>query len=127
MKVLQGLYYSKDHEWIKVEGNLARIGITDHAQEALGDVVYVELPEPGSEYQAGEVIGVVESVKAASDVYTPVSGKVLDVNEELPDHPEKINEDAYGSWMVVLEMTDPSELEGLLSPEEYEAWCAEEA
>jgi len=127
MKVLQGLYYSKDHEWVKAEGNLARVGITDHAQEALGDVVYVELPEPGSEYQAGEVIGVVESVKAASDVYTPVSGKVLDVNEELPDNPEKINEDAYGSWMVVLEMTNPSELEELLSPEEYEAWCAEEA
>jgi glycine cleavage system H protein len=127
MKVLEGLYYSKEHEWVKVEGNLALVGITDHAQLGLGDVVYVELPEIDSEFQAGDSLGVVESVKAASDIYTPVSGKVLKVNEELVDAPEKINEDPYGSWMVELELSDSSELDGLLSPEEYKAWCLEEA
>jgi len=127
MKVLEGLYYSKEHEWVKVEGNLALVGITDHAQLGLGDVVYVELPEIDSEFQAGDSLGVVESVKAASDIYTPVSGKVLKVNEELVDAPEKINEDPYGSWMVELELSDSSEVDVLLSPEEYKAWCLEEA
>jgi glycine cleavage system H protein len=127
MKVLEGLYYSKEHEWVKVEGNLALIGISDHAQLGLGDVVYVELPEVDTELQAGDTLGVVESVKAASDVYTPVSGKVLRVNEELVDNPERINEDPYGSWMAELELSDSSELEGLLSLEEYKAWCLEEA
>lgn len=127
MKVLEGLFYSKEHEWVKVEGNLAWIGITDHAQLGLGDVVYVELPEVDTELQAGDTLGVVESVKAASDVYTPVSGRVLRVNEELVDNPERINEDPYGSWMAELELSDSSELEGLLSVEEYKAWCLEEA
>ena len=99
MKIPEGFYYSKDHEWLKVEGNLVRIGITDYAQESLGDVVYVELPDSDSEFQAGDAFGVVESVKAASDLYTPVSGKV--VNGELTDNPEKVNR-SYGSWMIVL-------------------------
>ena len=106
MKVLEDLYYSKDHEWVRTEGGRALIGITDHAQLGLGDV---------------------ESVKAASDVYTPVSGKVLRVNEELIDSPERINEDPYGSWLAELEITDENELEGLLSPEKYKALCLEEA
>ena len=127
MKVLEDLYYSKDHEWVRAEGGRALIGITDHAQLGLGDVVYVELPEEGAEFQAGDAIGVVESVKAASDVYTPVSGKVLRVNEELIDSPERINEDPYGSWLAELEITDENELEGLLSPEKYKALCLEEA
>ncbi|HHT66239.1 MAG: glycine cleavage system protein GcvH [Caldicoprobacterales bacterium] len=126
MKVIEGYFYSKDHEWVKVEGNLARIGITDYAQDTLGDVVYVELPEPNSDYQAGEAFGVVESVKAASDLYTPVSGKVADVNGELTDSPEKINEDPYGSWMIAVEMSNSSELNELLSAAEYQKWCAEE-
>lgn len=126
MKVLEGHYYSKDHEWVKVEGGLARIGITDYAQDTLGDVVYVELPEPDSDYQVGEVFGVVESVKAASDLYTPVSGKVVDVNGELADSPEKVNEDPYGSWMIVVDMSDIGDLKELLSPDEYQKWCAEE-
>jgi glycine cleavage system H protein len=126
MKIPEGYYYSKDHEWVKVENNLAWIGITDYAQDSLGDVVYVELPEPDSEFHAGEAFGVVESVKAASDLYTPVSGKVLNVNGELPDNPEKINEDPYGSWMVVVEMSNKYELNDLLSSEEYQRLCAEE-
>lgn len=127
MIVLEGLYYSKEHEWVKVEDNRALIGISDHAQLGLGDVVYVELPEVDTALQAGDTFGVVESVKAASDIYTPVSGKVLKINDELVDSPERINEDPYGSWMVELELSDSSELEGLLSPEDYKAWCLEEA
>ncbi|NLU36072.1 MAG: glycine cleavage system protein GcvH [Clostridiales bacterium] len=126
MKILKDYYYSKEHEWAKAEGNLVRVGITDYAQETLGDIVYVELPEPGSEFQAGDVFGVVESVKAASDLYTPVSGKIVDVNEELSDNPEKINEDPYGSWMIIIEMYDSNELEKLLSPDEYRQHCEEE-
>ena len=126
MKILEGHHYSKDHEWIKVEGNLARIGITDHAQDNLGDVVYVELPETGSEYQSGDAFGVVESVKAASDLYTPITGKIVDINEELLDNPEKINEDPYGSWMVVVEISNEDELNKLMSPQEDQIWCAKE-
>ncbi len=126
MRIPEGYYYSKDHEWLKVEGNLARIGITDYAQDSLGDVVYVELPDPDSEFQAGDVFGVVESVKAASDLYSPVSGKVIDLNADLTDNPDRINEEPYGSWMIVLEMSDSNELNNLLSPEEYQKLCAEE-
>lgn len=127
MKVLPELKYSKDHEWVKVEGNRAYIGITDHAQDALGDIVFVELPEVGEEINAGDVLSAVESVKAASDVYAPVSGKVVEVNEELEDAPEKINEEPYEAWIAVLEISDPSEIEDLLSAEEYEKLCEEEA
>ena len=126
MKVLNELLYSKEHEWVKVEGNLARIGITDHAQSELGDVVYLELPDVDSVFEAGDVIGVVESVKAASDLYTPLSGKVTEVNDPLPDHPEAVNEEPYDSWMIVLEMSDESQLKDLLSPAEYEKFCPEE-
>ncbi len=127
MKVLAELKYSKEHEWVKLEGNRAYIGITDYAQDALGDIVFVELPEEGAELEAGDVLGAVESVKAASDIYAPVSGKVVEVNEELEDAPEKINEEPYEAWIAVLEISDSSELEDLLSAEEYEKLCEEEA
>ena len=126
MKVLNELLYSKEHEWVKVEGNLARMGITDHAQNELGDVVYLELPEVDDDFKVDDVIGVVESVKAASDLYTPVSGKVVEVNEDLPDSPEAMNEDPYGSWMIVVEMDDDSQLKNLMSPEEYKEFCDQE-
>ena len=126
MKVLSDLLYSKEHEWVKVEGNLARLGITDHAQNELGDVVYLELPEVDDEFKEDDVIGVVESVKAASDLYTPVSGKVVEVNEDLPDSPEAINEDPYGSWMIAIEMDDDSQVKNLMSPEEYKEFCDQE-
>lgn len=127
MTILKQLLYSREHEWVKVEGRLAQLGITDHAQEELGDVVYLELPEVDDEFQADEAIGVVESVKAASDLYTPVSGKVVEVNDDLPDSPETINEDPYGSWMVVLEMSDDTQLKNLMSSEEYKEFCDQEA
>jgi len=121
------LKYSKDHEWVAVEGNKVKIGITDHAQEALGDVVFVELPEEGDEVTADESFGTVESVKAVSDIFSPVSGKVVEINEALLDAPETINSDAYGAgWMIVVELDDASELDGLLSAEEYEAFLKEE-
>lgn len=120
MKVVQGLKYSKDHEWVRVEGNRAYIGITDYAQESLGGIVFVELPKLGAVIKANGVLGVVESVKAASDIYSPVSGKVVEVNEELVNAPEKINEKPYESWVAVMEMSDPSELDGLMDAQEYE-------
>jgi glycine cleavage system H protein len=127
MKVLAELRYSKDHEWVKVEGNRAYIGITDYAQDELGDIVFVELPKEGAELNAGDVLGTVESVKAASDIYAPISGTVIEINDELEDAPEKINEDPYEAWIAVLEISDSSELENLLSAEDYEKFCAEEA
>ncbi|MDD3840154.1 MAG: glycine cleavage system protein GcvH [Clostridia bacterium] len=126
MKVIDGLYYTEEHEWLKVEGNRAYIGITDFAQDTLGDVVFVELPEEDTELNLGDAFAVVESVKAASDVYTPISGKVTQVNQELSDQPELLNTDPYGSWMVVLEMDDQSELEDLMDAEEYQEFCDEE-
>lgn len=127
MKTIEGLKYSKEHEWVKVDGNKAYIGITDHAQSSLGEIVFVELPETGAELNAGDVLGVVESVKAASDVYTPVSGVVTEVNEELEESPEKINEAPYESWIAVMELSDLSELDMLLDADEYEEYCKEEA
>ncbi|NLY18420.1 MAG: glycine cleavage system protein GcvH [Clostridiaceae bacterium] len=127
MKTVEGLKYSKEHEWVKVDGNKAYIGITDHAQNSLGEIVFVELPETGAELNSGDVLGVVESVKAASDVYTPVSGVVAEVNEELEESPEKINEAPYESWIAVLELSDLSELDKLLDAGEYEKYCKEEA
>ncbi len=113
--------YTKSHEWVEViEGNKAKIGISDHAQEELGDVVFVELPEIGSELKKGEAFSTVESVKAAEDIYAPVSGKVTAVNEELNDHPELINEDAEGKgWICEVELSDLSELDDLMTEEEY--------
>ncbi|HHU31633.1 MAG: glycine cleavage system protein GcvH [Zhaonellaceae bacterium] len=121
------LKYSKDHEWVLVDGNKVKIGISDHAQEALGDVVFVELPEEGDEVTANESFGTVESVKAVSDVYSPVSGKVVEINEALLDSPELINSDPYGEgWMIVVELDDASQLDELMSAEEYEAFLKEE-
>ncbi|MDD4168967.1 MAG: glycine cleavage system protein GcvH [Desulfotomaculaceae bacterium] len=118
--------YSKEHEWVKVSASGVSIGITDHAQHALGDIVFVELPETGMEVGAGEVFAVVESVKAASDVYAPVGGKILKVNEELLASPEIINSEPYESWFIVIEMSDQGELESLLSADEYGQFCKEE-
>lgn len=118
--------YSKEHEWVRIEGDRAYIGITDHAQQSLGEIVYVELPEIGANLEAGDVLGVVESVKAASDVYTPVSGKIVEINEELSDNPEKINEDPYGSWIAVMETGNGNWQDNLMDEAEYEKYCEEE-
>ena len=126
MEVLEGLYYSKDHEWVKVEGDKAYIGITDYAQHSLGNIVYIELPEVGAELSAGDVLGVVESVKAASDVYTPVDGKVLEVNNAIVDDPSLVNNDPYGSWMVLVELKGKSQLDNLMTAEDYKKFLDEE-
>ncbi len=119
--------YSKEHEWVLVEGNVATIGITDFAQDQLGDIVFVELPAVGDKVSKEDAFGVVESVKAVSDIYAPVSGKVLEVNDDLPENPEMLNEDAYGDgWIIKIEMSDPEELSDLLSAAEYEEYVAEE-
>jgi len=119
-KVPKNLLYTEEHEWILVEGNKGTIGITDHAQDALGDVVYVDLPKVGDKVVKGETFGTVESVKAASDLYSPVSGTVVEVNETLSDSPELINKSPYeDAWMIVVELDDESEADELLSPEDY--------
>jgi len=116
-------YFTKDHEWLDVAGDIATVGITDHAQEQLGDVVFVELPEPGTEVAKGGEAAVVESVKAASDVYAPVTGKVTEVNTALEDNPAMVNEDAEGgAWFFKLELADQSELDGLMDAEAYQAF-----
>lgn len=122
------LKFLKSHEWVRVEGDgRATIGISDHAQELLGDLVYVELPAVGDALEAGAACAVVESVKAASDVYAPVSGKVLEVNSALTDKPETINEDAYGDgWLFVLQMSEPDQVKELLSPDDYEQALADD-
>lgn len=119
--VVAGLKYSKDHEWIRVEGNKAYVGITDYAQHALGSLVYVELPEVDDTFSAEDNLGVVESVKAASDIIVPISGTIVEVNEAVVDDPGLINSDAFGSWMVAIEMSNPSELDDLLDAAAYEA------
>ena len=113
------VYFTKDHEWIKVEGNVAYIGITDYAQKALGEIVYVELPEVDSEFSLGDVFSVVESVKAASDIFMPVDGKVVEVNEALSDEPEKINQDANNTWIMAVELENNIESYELMSESEY--------
>lgn len=127
MKVLKELVYSSDHEWVKVDGDKAYIGITDFAQSSLGDVVFVELPEDDTEFSKDDTFGVIESVKAASDLLIPISGKVIELNDELENNPAAVNEDPYGSWMIAIEMSDRSELEELLNAEEYEELCSKEA
>ena len=127
MKVLKGLYYSNDHEWVKLEGDEAYVGITDFAQEHLGDIVYVELPEIDDEFAKEDSFSVVESVKAASDVYLPVSGKVIAVNEALEDDPALLNADAYENWIVKIALNDKAELDELMTSEEYEKFLEEEA
>ena len=117
----EDLHYSKDHEWVRVEGNIAVVGITDYAQDSLGDVVYVELPKPGDEFAANEPFGSVESVKAVSEVFSPVSGKIAAANDTLNDEPEKVNQDPYGEgWMIRIEMSNPGEVDSLLTAAEYE-------
>lgn len=119
--------YTKEHEWIQVDGNAAAVGITDYAQESLGDIVFVETPKVGAELTAGKTFGTVESVKAVSDLFAPASGMVTEVNADLVTSPEKVNKDAHGSWMVKMTLKDPSELEPLLSAADYEKFVAEEA
>ena len=118
-KVLEGLRYSDDHEWVKVEGNIAVIGVSDFAQAEMGDITYVDLPDEGDEFEKGEDFGALESVKASSELMSPVSGKVVEVNAELDDAPEKINEDAYEAWIIKVEMSDESELDALLNAAAY--------
>lgn len=118
--------FTKDHEWVRVEGDTATVGITDYAQEQLGDVVYVELPDVGKSVGVGDEAAVVESVKAASEVYAPVSGEVVEINEALADAPNGVNEDAAGAgWFVKLKLSDASELENLMSEDEYKSYLAE--
>ncbi len=119
-KVVEGLRYSDDHEWVKVEGNIAVIGISDFAQHELGDITYADLPEVDDEVVAGEEFGALESVKASSELMSPVSGKVVEVNAELDDAPEKINEDAYEAWIIKVEMSDPSEVDALMDAAAYQ-------
>lgn len=119
MKLLEDLKYVESHEWVRVEGNKAYIGITDYAQDKLGDVVYVEVPDVGTVVEAGDQFVVLESVKAASDVYAPISGTVVEVNEELEDNPALINESAFDAWIVTIDMSMPTEVNRLLSSEEY--------
>jgi glycine cleavage system H protein len=118
--------YTKEHEWIQASGTTAAIGITDHAQESLGDIVFVELPKVGAELAAGKTFGTVESVKAVSDLYAPASGTVTETNDDLATSPEKVNKDPHGSWMVKITLRNPSELDGLLSAADYEKFVAEE-
>ena len=120
------IYYSPSHEYIKVDGNVGFVGITDYAQNALGNVVYVDMPEQGDDVEAGEDFGAVVSVKAASDLISPVSGAVLDINEELIDNPRLINEDAMNTWIIKVELTDTSELGNLMDEEAYKAHCESE-
>ena len=117
--VMEGLYYAESHEYVKVEGEFGYVGITDYAQHELGNVVYVDMPEVDDEVTAGEEFGAVESVKAASDLRSPVSGTVVEVNEELEDQPEKINEDAFGNWIIKVKLSDPSELDNLMDAKAY--------
>ena len=126
--VPEDLHYSKDHEWVRVDGDQAIIGITDYAQDSLGDVVYVELPKAGDEFAANESFGSVESVKAVSEVFTPVAGGVVKINESLADEPEKVNSDPYGDgWMIRVKMSNPGEVDSLLTAEEYEDFTKAES
>ena len=121
--VLDGLYYSESHEWLKVEGEFGYIGITDYAQHQLGNVVYVYLPEVDDELNQGEEFGAVESVKAASDLLSPISGIVVEINDKLEDEPELLNEDAFGNWICKVKINDKSELDSLMNAEAYKAIC----
>ncbi len=118
--------YTKEHEWIQVKGNTALVGITDHAQESLGDIVFVELPKVGAQMDAGKSFGTVESVKAVSELYAPASGKVSEINESLNQSPEAINKDAHSAWMIKLDLANPKEADALMSADDYEKYIAEE-
>lgn len=127
MKTYQGMKYSKEHEWVREEEGLLYIGITNYAQLALGDIVFVELPKEGKKLRTGDALGVVESVKAASDVYSPVSGTVVKVNGALMDSPELLNAEPYENWVTAVRPEDPSELDGLMDEAQYGEFCAKEA
>ena len=122
-KVIEGLYYSESHEFVRVDGNVGFVGITDYAQNALGTVVYVDMPDVDDEVEAGEEFGAVESTKAASDLISPVSGTVIEVNEALEDQPELINEDAFENWIIKVELSDKSDLDNLMDAKTYVAFC----
>ncbi len=124
-KVMEGLYYSESHEYVRVDGEYGYVGITDYAQHALGNVVYVDMPEVDDEVEAGSEFGAVESVKAASDLISPVSGTVVEVNEALEDKPELVNEDAFANWIIKVEMSDKGELDQLMDAPAYEEFCKE--
>ena len=125
-KIVEGLFYSESHEYVKVEGEYAYVGITDYAQHALGNVVYVDMPEVDDEVEAGEDFGAVESVKAASDLISPVSGTVVEVNEALEDKPELLNEDAFENWIIKVQLSDKAELDNLMDAAAYEEMCGKE-
>ena len=122
-KIIEGLFYSESHEFVRVEGEYGYIGITDYAQHALGNVVYVDMPKTDDEVEAGEEFGAVESVKAASDLISPVSGVVVEVNDALDDEPELLNKDAFENWIIKVELTDKTELDKLMDAKAYEAYC----
>ena len=124
-KVIEGLYYSESHEFVKVSGNVGYIGITDYAQHALGNIVYVDMPEVDDDIEVGEDFGAIESVKAASDLKAPVSGKVLEINEALEDEPGLLNKDAFENWIIKVEFSDTSELKDLMDAQGYEKFCSE--
>lgn len=127
MEFPEDLKYTKEHEWLLVEGTTATVGITDYAQDRLGDVVYVEMPAVGDKVSKEDAFGVIESVKAVSDIYAPVTGKVLEVNDDLPDNPNMINEDPYGDgWLIKVDMADEEELKDLMTAAEYQEYIAEE-
>lgn len=124
----ENLRYSKDHEWISVDGDIATIGITDYAQSSLGDVVYVDFPRVGDKFDAHEAFGSVESVKAVSEVFTPIAGEIAEINESLNDTPEKANSDPYGDgWFVKIKMSNPGEVDGLMSSEEYDEYLSSQS
>ena len=125
-KTIEGLFYSESHEWVKVDGETAIIGISDHAQQAMGNIVYVDMAEEEDEVTANEDFGAVESVKAASDLISPVSGVVVEVNEALADAPELLNKDAYENWIIKVKMDDPEELKNLMDAAAYEKFCENE-
>lgn len=120
-KVIEDLLYSESHEWVKVDGGIAIIGVSDFAQEEMGDITYIDLPEEGDEVTAGEDFGALESVKASSELFCPVSGTIVAVNSELEDTPESINEDPYGSWLIKVEMSDTTQLDALMDARTYES------
>ena len=124
-KIEEGLYYSESHEYVRVEGEFGFVGITDYAQNALGNVVYVDMPEVDDEVNAGEEFGAVESVKAASDLISPISGTVVEVNDALEDEPELLNQDAFANWIIKVELSDKAELDDLMDAKAYEAFCAQ--
>lgn len=125
-KVLEGIYYTKEHIWVKIEGDVATIGITDYGQHQLGDIVFIDMPEKDREVEAGEVIASVESVKAISEIYAPLTGKIIEINEDLANDPSVINSDPYGDgWICDIQIKDPTEVEDLMTAEDYTAYLEE--